>query len=135
MSLGITGTQNGMTEAQRQKVSELIGDQQWTTFHHGDCIGVDKEAALIALDEDYHVVCHPPTNSSKRAFTFAHLEHEPKPYLERNHDIVDESDYLIVVPKYNIEELRSGTWATYRYALSKGTPGVIVFPDGSTREF
>lgn len=46
------------------------------------------------------------------------MEERPaKPYLERNKDIANEGiDGLIAAPSGWVEELRSGTWATVRYA-------------------
>jgi hypothetical protein len=54
-----------------------------------------------------------------------------KPYLVRNHEIVDDSQVLIAAPKEFTEQLRSGTWATIRYARKIGRTVRIVFPDGS----
>jgi len=52
-----------------------------------------------------------------------------KPYLERNHDIVDATDYLIFAPKTRHEQLRSGTWATYRYAKLMRKNILMLHPD------
>lgn len=37
-------------------------------------------------------------------------------------------------PKDFKEELRSGTWATIRYAVKQQKRVIIIFPDGSTGE-
>lgn len=57
---------------------------------------------------------------------------EEKEYIQRNHDIVDDSDMLIAFPSTMNEILRSGTWATIRYAKKRGKMVLIIFPDGST---
>jgi len=62
------------------------------------------------------------------------IRRNPKPYLERNHNIVDESELLIACPKSKEEELRSGTWATVRYARKKGVRIILIYPDGSVSE-
>jgi hypothetical protein len=49
----------------------------------------------------------------------------------RNHDIVDETELLIACPGELAEAVRSGTWATVRYARKLGRPIVIFWPDGS----
>ncbi len=46
--------------------------------------------------------------------------------LDRNRDIVAAVSILIAAPETDIEEQRSGTWATVRYARKKGIPVVIV---------
>ena len=68
----------------------------------------------------------------------AHVSHSVlttkriKPPLDRNRDIVDACDVLIATPKDFVEELRSGTWATVRYARKQRKPLVIVWPNGET---
>ena len=55
----------------------------------------------------------------------------PKDYLDRNHDIVDQTDLLIATPKENTEVLRSGTWATIRYAKKINKPTWIIETNGN----
>lgn len=136
MKLGFTGTQSGMTEAQKAAFIEFIDDNEIDEFHHGDCIGSDSDAHVLVL-ESYRRIpihLHPPTNPAKRAFCKGDREFAPLPYLDRNREIVGLTNVLIATPK-GPEELRSGTWATIRYARKLGHPVVIVWPDGSsTRE-
>ncbi len=56
---------------------------------------------------------------------------ESKPYLERNRDIVDASEVLIACPSTREEVMRSGTWATVRYARKKGMKITLIFRDGT----
>jgi len=53
-----------------------------------------------------------------------------RPPLTRNHDIVDCTELLIACPKSMKEELRSGTWATVRYARKLERPVIIIYPNG-----
>ena len=77
---------------------------------------------------------HPPTLSRRRAFLDYNEEREPLPYLVRNRAIVAEGiDGLIAAPKGWVEEQRSGTWATIRYARQAGRRIWIVRPDGAVR--
>jgi len=76
----------------------------------------------------FKIVIHPPKNPKQRAFCKGHETREEKEYLVRDHDIVDECDLLIVVPKTRKEELRSGTWATVRYARKQGKQYSTIFP-------
>ena len=111
---GFTGTQQGMTPTQRMCTAILLS--QARELHHGDCIGADFDAHRIAIGLA-RVVVHPPINPTKRAWCEGANEVlSAKPYLERNRDIVDACDILIAAPRTLIEEQRSGTWATIRYA-------------------
>lgn len=138
MDVGFTGTQEGMTKDQKETLanvlSALVGGQ---VFHHGDCIGADAQAASIAQQFGYFIKSHPPIQNKKRAFFESDDEAEPKEYLERNHDIVDACKLLIATPKGFNEELRSGTWATIRYAMEQNItrgfhyPVLIIYPNGT----
>lgn len=129
--IGFTGTQRGMTANQLSVVRFHLDrlDGQWA--HHGDCIGADAEFHALARRKFYLVHRHPPDNLSKRAFCDFDKDAKEKPYLKRNHDIVDASGILIAAPGEFEEYLRSGTWATIRYARKTNTPVIIAYPDGS----
>jgi len=135
MKVGFTGTQEGLTIPQVQTLIEVFEMVEQSTviseFHHGDCIGADKMAALAAQDLGATIVGHPPDNPSKRCFFESDEQRDEKPYLVRNHEIVDEVGMLIACPKGPSEELRSGTWATVRYARKKKLDTVIIYPDGN----
>jgi len=134
MKVGFTGTQQGLTHKQSKALDEvLLAGYPITEFHHGDCIGADKEACdkIASAYGHENIVCHPPTNISKRAYVRSGHYRDAKAYLDRNHDIVDETGILIGCPKESQEVLRSGTWATIRYAMKTGKLVIIVYPDGS----
>jgi hypothetical protein len=137
MKIGFTGTQAGMTDVQWKKLNDLLEKcvSPSAEFHHGDCIGADAEATISAKELDYRIVMHPPIERSKRAFTEADDSRPPRPYLKRNRDIVDECEHLFACPKGKTEELRSGTWATIRYAKKTKKPVTIIYPDGTTDVF
>lgn len=152
ISLGFTGTADGMTDQQKEKLAIVLkaliaegsigGDPEmgcYLIFHHGDCIGADAEAHEILGKMAHHkFVVHPPLDPKSQAFVYrgTHWIHDfdeyrsPKAYLERNHDIVDESERLIATPKTAQEQLRSGTWATVRYARKMGKMILLILPDG-----
>jgi hypothetical protein len=100
----------------------------YEVFRHGDCIRSDAQAHDLAIEAGFAVVIHPPSNPKKRAWKKADSVRPPKPYLERNWDIVNESQFLIATPRTMEEELRSGTWATIRYARKKGIKYLILEP-------
>lgn len=130
MKVGFTGTQDGMTLAQRAACWNILDDLVPDEFHHGLCIGADEEAhGLVLQFPSCEVHGHPPLNMSKMAKCQCDVLHAPKEYLVRNRDIVDATERLIATPK-GAEELRSGTWSTVRYARTLGRRLYIVMPDG-----
>ena len=54
----------------------------------------------------------------------------PKSYLSRNKDIVREMEILIAAPAEAIEQHRSGTWWTVRYAIRVERSVRVIRPDG-----
>jgi hypothetical protein len=139
MRIGFTGTQRGMTGQQIKKVDSLLGELlpleihhgDFVEVHHGDCVGADKQFHHLAkAHKGVCVVIHPPESNKKRAFCCGDSIYPPKPYLERNHHLVSITDVLIATPAQYHEKLRSGTWATVRYARKKGKRCLIVLPDG-----
>lgn len=132
MHLGITGTRNGLTRAQFDVILTFITeDYTITHLHQGDAIGVDYELTCMFQEivPKVIIIRHPPINDRYQAFGPYDETWAEKWYLDRDQDNVDESDYLWGCPK-GTEILRSGTWATIRYARTAGIPITIVMPDG-----
>ena len=133
MKIGFTGTQRGMTDYQQEQVRNLLTTYRkgLLEIHHGGCIGADAQ---------FHDMCHSmmlvtPTihpASDVDAKLKAELDYAivryAKPALERNHDIVDSVDVMIAIPAQRRETLRSGTWATIRYAKKVGRVIHILYP-------
>ncbi len=116
--IGFTGTRMGMTADQIAVATEILSTYGVDELHHGDCVGADAEVHDIAKDMGIVVVVHPPLNPRYRAWCEGDEMRDELPYIERNHNIVDETQRLIVAPRTEHEVRRSGTWATYRYAKS-----------------
>ncbi len=141
MKVGFTGTRDGMTLEQKFAFCEVINNisPAMTEFRHGDCIGCDEEAhkviqkARLSNNEMLTTCIHPPINETYRAWCHGAMVKvgHPKEYLDRNHDIVDASEFMIACPGEMDEKLRSGTWATIRYSKKTNTDICIIFPDGS----
>lgn len=138
ISVGFTGTQEGMQALQFQALTDEVDYMyhftHWNSFefHHGDCIGADAEAHnLMERLHGVRIWVHPPEDTKKRAFCKGtNVVFLPaKPYIERNHDIVDACKLLVACPE-GPERRRSGTWATVRYAQRIGKPVTIIMPDG-----
>lgn len=138
LKIGFTGTRTGMTRQQEHCLkSELIHLQHMTKwdafeFHHGDCIGADKEARNIAFLLKFKIHCHPPSDPSFQAFTESDVDYPPIPYKDRNRRIVFLTDYLFVAPKeYPLRE-SGGTYYTFNHAKQQGSykKTFLIKPDG-----
>jgi len=134
MKIGFTGTQKGMTKAQKAMVTGLLYTEQIEIAHHGGCIGADTEFDDICyrkLPRAVIIIIHPSNIKAKqgRCHMAMYLREEKEP-LVRNHDIVDGCDIVIACPHESFEIIRSGTWATIRYARKVGKKVIVVYPDG-----
>lgn len=122
-----------MTKKQRSGVSFYLWLHSYLLAgeaHHGDCIGADAEFHRLAIRRGLEVIKHPASGiGNQRAYCLEGIELKAKPPLIRNHDIVDSVDVMIAAPGEDHEILRSGTWATIRYARkSKHIKLHIVLP-------
>ena len=106
------------------------------SFHHGCCVGADEQAAVAVVAHHagtLFVVGHPPENQtllSRDAEACCCELRNPRPYMTRNQEIVEECDVLVACPR-GPEERRSGTWTTVRMARRAGRRVVVVWPDGT----
>ena len=132
-NVGFTGTRQGMTPYQMNSLEACLQfafDGPGSEFHHGLCIGADDEAAQIAYAVGYKIIAHPGIVHPSKSGSFAHNDQvlERKLPLIRNHDIVDAVNELYAAPKESREVLRSGTWATIRYARKRGIYIAVLDP-------
>lgn len=138
MIIGFTGTRDGMTITQKEELLAYLGKVMFEikpiiparhVFHHGDCIGADDEAARLAHNLGFIVVAHPSDLNKQRAYSPSHFVCDTRPPLKRNENIVMVSDALIACPKTKTEDIRSGTWATIRFAKKhlNAVNGVLRF--------
>ena len=118
VSVGMTGSRNGLTAEQRQAAADWLLTIQPEWLHHGDCIGADAELDGIARELDIQTCVHPPERSDRRAYCEGDVILQPLPYLMRNQGIVAESDILLAFPD-GPEKLRSGTSSTVKYAARR----------------
>jgi hypothetical protein len=136
MKIGFTGTRKGMTSEQKTEVRHILELLMPSEAHHGDCIGADTDfhelvlLASLQLSLNTRIIIHPPIEWKHRARLVGYSYHEPKPYLDRNKDIVNDSHFMIATPE-GPEKTRSGTWSTVRYARGKNRPIVVVYPNGT----
>jgi hypothetical protein len=127
--IGFTGNRVGMSIGQMAELGlhlrHLKVYQPSLELHHGMCVGADVEANTIALSLGMRTVGHPPLDSTQAVNVQVHEKRPNYGFLVRNHHIVDECGILFVAPRAP-EILRSGTWATKRYAEKKGVPFIIL---------
>jgi hypothetical protein len=138
MTIGFTGTQQGMTDAQKDTLLSLLYKYQPSEVIHGDCIGADLEfAVMCALKSPSNPKIHsrPCTIKSKRAYAPYDVIYSARAPLDRNQDIVDNSDILIACPKEDTEVIRSGTWSAVRRGRQKRIPVIVIYPNGLTERW
>jgi len=132
---GFTGTRSGMTDEQKNKLIILLTDKinnnNCLEFHHGDCIGADKDfhdiiSNLDNFKQNIKIIIHPPINNKLRAYCNSSNIRIPTTYLQRNKNIINETDILIGCPYSNKEQVRSGTWSTIRYAKKQNKKVIIL---------
>jgi hypothetical protein len=138
VKIGMTGTRYGMNSLQKNALEALILKLRPYQFHHGDCEGADFESHLIVDHVRQYkctgiaIIVHPPEDDKHRAYCVGELIRKPLPYLERNKNIVKETDLLIAAPKEDKEQKRGGTWHTVRQARALGKQVIILWPSGAS---
>ena len=143
MRIGFTGTRFGMTIEQEQCIINAVASVKSEgnlghglkrlEFHHGVCVGSDEKFHKIVVKAGFgdNIIKHPPINDylmSKTCIEGIFLE--PKPFLERDDDVIKAVEIMLATPHEEYEIMRSGTWATIRHARKKKKPIFIIFPNG-----
>ncbi len=139
MIIGFTGSRKGMSENQKAAFQQLIQNLHIipglhrghviTELHHGMCVGADHQAHKITrnLYYDVTIIGH-PSSEHNCVDVYCDATLPARPALKRNLDIVDYCDILIATPGTKQEVLRSGTWATIRYARKLARKVMILDP-------
>jgi len=131
MIVGVTGTRSGMTQYQIAQVEKYFDINHDTIIgiRHGDCAGVDVQFANMANLKGYITYQHPPRSNELRAFHKSDIISLPRGYFERNRDIVNGSEVLIVIPWQMEHSDNGGTWYTHDYAIKTKKPVLIFWPE------
>jgi hypothetical protein len=132
IKVGVTGTREGATAHQLTELRAVLAELSGTEFHHGDCCGVDEQAADIARQLGYKIICHPPKSNECRAFTQFDESRSPLGYLARDRAIAETCDVLLVVPLQDAWQPKGGTWYTHDYARKINKPLSIIWPHNSS---
>lgn len=138
MKLGISGTRDGMTDAQRKSFQWVYDRYSVDEFHHGSCKGVDVEAARIAVHENGvpKCVCHPgPDGDPCRENSGCDdVVLSPKNHFDRNRDIANAVDVMTIIPKQSTWQKFGGSWMSHDYTVKIAKPVVIIWPDGKIQD-
>lgn len=132
----VTGSRYGMSEAQEQAIHSAIGEgvlDEFTDFHHGDCVGVDQQMYEIVSERLPGVKIHKhPALVSEfwRANTqTAHMEYDRIKPLLRNAHMVSLSSLVLAFPQSMANRI-GGTWFTINYAIDVKKNLRVIDPDG-----
>lgn len=126
MKISFSGSRKGTTTAQLHTFREWLYENPIEEFHVGVSGRADFNAVQLVygLFEDETILhCHPCIIYEQQCIfpvDFPKAVWYPirKP-LVRNLDMVDATELLFAAPETDEEKVRSGTWATIRYAKEK----------------
>jgi len=145
-SFGVSGTRETMTSVQEHAFFDLMLRAiraGATELHHGACTGADQFAHWHMTEHRIITHVHPPVDKKYSAETFLlrhvlRVDYEAKPYGERNQDIVDASDVLLIAPLFpenDPKSKRSGTWMTARMADAAGKLVLVADSEGKQSKY
>lgn len=141
VKIGFTGTRDGIREEHEKLIVGILDkySKDSVIVLHGDCVGSDTQFHDICMryrakdsSVRMRIYIYPPTNKTMCGNNAINIENgdmrmTARPYLDRNKDIVNNSTVLIACPKNKeIEEWRSGTWSTVRYARKTGVDVILI---------
>ena len=122
-TIAFTGNCFGLSDDQKKEIIKIFDTCPNITVFHGDCVGADTDFHNLCLEyrtkqnKQIQIHIYLPDNDKLRGFNKGDIYMNPQPYLTRNKNMVKKCDILIGCPiDKNKEQLRSGTWATIRYA-------------------
>lgn len=135
MILGFTGTRKGLSSDQVILLHWDIEDSEADLLIHGGAEGADEVADDAAARANIPIEIYPCIAHRFLLWTeigdgVVRRVHAPTPPLIRNQIIARRCDRLIATPAGEEEEMRSGTWATVRYARKAGKRVTIITPSG-----
>lgn len=132
MVIGFTGTRDiSKVSVERQtqlasQIEDIWADNSFKIVAiHGGAIGADTLFHELCMDINIPIHCRPAYVETD--LYGCDVEYIPEPPLVRNKKIVDDCDILIALPiDPDVEEARSGTWATIRYARKSNKQIIII---------
>ena len=134
VKVGIIGNRQRISGEQLAELGRLLEELDPEELRHGDCVGADAAAQLVAESFGIPVTIHPPEDPEHRAFCCGTMTLPEKAYLERSRDIVDSVEVVIALPGGHKGVATPEMSVTLDYARRRGKPLRIVYPDGRVRE-
>ena len=134
MRIAMTGTQKGMNAFQMSECWILLHLFRPKEVHHGGCVGADKNFHDIVRHlpgPSLKVHCHPAWDKvgDQMADCYGDKNYQSLPPLVRNQEMVMQGvDGLWAFPHQERMIVRSGTWATVRYALKADRRVFVITP-------
>ena len=141
MILGFTGTRRGMTTYQKTNLRHAVAILPERVIH-GGAEGADEEFHNFiyrTISKETNVLSMEIYPTANRTHLWEDdfsidkcwgevVVHDPMDPLVRDRIIAGRCDHLLAAPATVNEVLRSGTWATVRYARKAGKPVTILLP-------
>jgi hypothetical protein len=135
MRISFTGTREGYNDWQANQLADWLTQRKNVIIiaAHGCCKGSDIQFHNLLrkiCGKSVFISVFPSNNNYTRAPIpeDANWVDEQRPPLERDKLIVEAGyDQLLATPLQMVEVLRSGTWATIRYAKKKKVPCEIFW--------
>lgn len=134
MIIGFTGTRQ-IERISKERLKKLYGilisysiDNEDDSLEavHGCATGADTHFHNLCAKEHIRITGRPSFNSNMDLDNFTNLYYPYSPLI-RNKHIVDDCDVLLALPiNPDVEELRSGTWSTIRYARKLKKKVIII---------
>lgn len=142
MRVSFTGSRKGLTDKQKRDLNDFLSHnkKRIVLTSHGCCVGADvqfHEIARRVCGKSLFIAVYPSTAKTKAPVPGdADYVAPPAPPLERNLEIIDVGNTLLLVCPGEMQEmLRSGTWACKRAAQKRKIPYKIFWPsEGEGRE-
>ena len=149
-NLGFTGSRHGLTEIQKKVLIDNIIEFRYNEILNfktdinkpfnsldGCCIGADDIFYNICDMLSFNTIGYPGFYSTHpmRSKILRNRMKAVKSPLQRNKNIVYNSNLMIACPNTKEEIKRSGTWATIRYTKQLIKPLIIIYPDGNIEKF
>jgi hypothetical protein len=151
MILGFTGTRRGLSKTQLSLLPRVIATLPDIVLHGGEAHTDSEFDAWLFREMDLRYACRVEVyparfhEADRRSWALwvqrqggdpetPRLIHPGEKPLRRNAIIAERCDALLACPGEMIEQLRSGTWATIRYARVKRKPITILYPNGAVME-
>lgn len=128
-----------MSTKQIERVNLMLGHFKSlfgteTQLCHGACIGADETVHYMC--KEFGIFCHlypgpyPHLSMKMPERDGSYIDYPRMPYRDRN-KIIASKTVLIAAPKQMKEQMRGGTWQTYRFGLASAEHVCLVLPDGS----